>query len=387
MSVGRPLLHLCLSLVKHAKWMQVSNTATRFQISLFPKRYSDKSLALFQFSLEMAKMDFFDSFSVAFRMWQFTCLSPFSLRKHKIKSIPKNIHRIYSFSIIAIQVLVIILSLAFLKHIIFIETPQTIRTVDTLVMLLLQLTAGIIFYESYTKRFVQIDFLRKINSIDFIFEYKIGISQKYEKQKQNNIFRLCRWLILDLVIFVTIFVAIWYAYVITYRWWTILYASFFICSLRYYQITTFVDIIHSRYCQINQFINKLRPDEDEHKNINVELVKTLQNLRRTDQSCKSGSIYEKLRDLRRVCRSLSSANYCINEMFQWSIPLIIINDFLHILINAYWILRLLLEPKARAFRLIPPSFWMFINLNHVISLSAVCHRATHEVFFGIRLSK
>lgn len=94
---------------------------------------------------------------------------------------------------------------------------------------------------------------------------------------------------------------------------------------------------------------------------------------------KSNSIYEKLHHLRRVCRLLSSASHNINEAYKYSIPLIIVNDFLQILINWYWILRILLEPKIRFFHLIPPLCWSLLNFHHVVTLSATCHYATDEV--------
>lgn len=113
---------------------------------------------------------------------------------------------------------------------------------------------------------------------------------------------------------------------------------------------------------------------------NVAEMRTDSVLSEPNQN-KSDSIYEKLHHLRRVCRLLSSANRNINEAFKYSIPLIIVNDFLQILINWYWILRILLRPDIRVFHLIPPLFWSMLNFNHVVSLSAACHYATDEASF------
>lgn len=330
----------------------------------------------------MDKIDFFDSLLVPFRLWQCICLSPFNLRIAKKNVIPSNWYRNFSIVIILIQVLQIILSFIFLDHLIPAKLTKSVRTLDILTLTLIQFTTLMIFWESYSKRDVQMNFLRKISSIDFILEYKVGIHPTYKKQKKIIDQRLLRWLMLDIVIFMINFGILFVAFDISYRHWTIYYLSFVICSLRYYQITTYVDIIFHRYDQINQFINHLQPFDDNQKNVNVELVKTMENIRNIFHTYKCCSIYEKLRDVRRVCRLLNSANDNINEMFQSSFPLIIVNDFLQILINSYWVLRILLNPHVKIFYLIPPLFWTFLNFNHVVSLANVCHHATEEVYFS-----
>lgn len=327
----------------------------------------------------MKKIDLIESLSVPLRLWQLFCLSPFNLKTDDKKSLSSNFYRNFSVSAIAIQVLKIIFSCIFLQHIISSKLPKNVQTLDILTMVLVQLTTLVILWESYSKRNVQMDFLRQMNSIDFILEYKIGIKPNYITRKKTHIQRLLFWLIINIVIFIINFVILFIAFDISYRFWIVYYASFVFCSLRYCQITTYVDIIYYRYDQINRFITNLRPFNDKCTNANNELIKTLKNVRNLLYKSKSCSIYEKMFDVRRVCRLLSSANNNINEMFQYSIPLIIVNDFLLILINSYWVLRILLKPNVRIFFLFPPLFWAFLNFSHVVSLANVCHYATQEV--------
>lgn len=280
----------------------------------------------------------------------------------------------------AIQVLEIVLCLIFIKHIVHPDLPQTIKTLDTLTMVLIQSTALLIFWESFHKRFVQMDFLQKINSIDFILEYKIGIRPNYTNRRKTNIIRLLRWLMMNVSILITNFILIYNFYAIAYRWWTISFVSFFIYSMRYYQIATYADIINHRYHQINQFISTLDScDRNVDYEVNVDFVKTIHNVRTIFQKYKTGRIYEKLNDLRRLCRLLSSANQNINEMFQYSIPLMIVNDFFQLLTNCFWTLRILFENKSPFEHAISPLFWAVLNLNHFITLSACTHHATQEV--------
>lgn len=324
-------------------------------------------------------MDFFNTISVAFCLWQYICFSPFSLKSSKKSFISKKVRKIFSLTVISIQLLVMILCMVFVDQFVYRKRAESIKVADTITMILVQLTALVIFYESYVKRSIQKEFLQKINSIDFILEFKSGIILMYAKQKKTNDQRLIWWLLLSFSIFLTNLVISWISFQILYRWWIMVYASFLICSLRCYQIITYVDIIRIRYCEINKYIKKLEIQANNHDTIDDDLQQTLTNdctiLKKTKSTC----IFQQLINLRRVCRLLSEANRNVNEMFQLSIPLIVINNLIHIMVNSYWILRIIFSTKAPFQFLVPPMLWTFLNLKHIFLLSSVCFYATIEV--------
>lgn len=345
-------------------------------------------------------MEFFNSISLPFRLWQMTCLSPFALKSQQNKSDPakSNFNRNYSIIVIAAELISIILCLIFFNKIVNPKLTPVIKALDGLTMVLMQMTALVIFWESFRKYRLQQNFFHKISSVDFLMEFKIGIRPNYVQKRKSNTKRMLGWLILNAIIFVTNLVILWIAYDIAYRWWTVFFASYFFCSLRYYQISTCVDVINYRYQLLNQVINHLsldnqddnRGDENNEFDIHArqsvfDVVEmhldkysmTLATDKRNEN--RYDLIYEKLHHLRRVCRLLSSANHNINEAFQFSIPLIIANDFLQLIINSFWILRILLEPSTRQFYLIPPLSWSVMNFTHIVSLAAACHHATEEV--------
>lgn len=336
-------------------------------------------------------MDFFASIALPFRLWQFTCVSPFDLKSQQNQSEPSSFHRNCTISVIILQLLTVILCGIFFNDIVSPQLKQTIRVLDGLTIILAQFAALVIFWESFSKRQVQRIFFHKINSIDFLMEFKIGVRPNYERKKKTNARRMFAWLIVFATSFITNFVILSISFDIAHRWWAIFCVSYFVCSLRYHQITTCVDVIHCRYQLLNQFINQLKMDKQNHDgDDNVKSRRPMFNVSEilTDNAPatmvnSSESIYEKLHHLRRVCRLLSSANHNINEAFQFSIPLIIVNDFLQILINWFWILRILLKSNIRLFYLIPPLSWTIVNFIHVVSLSATCHHTTEEVTFSM----
>lgn len=131
-------------------------------------------------------MGFFNTISVAFCLWQYICFSPFSLESSKKSFISEKVRQIFSLTVISLQLLVMILCMVFVDQFVYRKRENSIKVVDTITMMLVQLTALVIFYESYVKRSIQRGFLQKINSIDFILEFKIGIILLYAKQKKNK---------------------------------------------------------------------------------------------------------------------------------------------------------------------------------------------------------
>lgn len=317
---------------------------------------------------------------MSFRFWQLICISPIGF-DGQMRATQLYAYRTYCFTIIGLHIIVIIVSLIFGDQLLHPESSPSIRLIDRSTLFLIQLCCLVIFVESYNKRFIHVDILRKINSIDFILEYQIGINLNYQKQKNINKYRLLRLLIYNIIVGIVILVTSYILFPIVYRWWIVFYPSLFIYSMRCYQITTYVDIIAHRYRLINEFFIEIPKQKNENHIFNVELAKSVENLFIIFQKHKTKSIYEQINDLRKVCRSLNSVNQNINEIFKWSAPLIVLSDFINLLNNLCWNLALFYRGDTPVYYLIPPSLWIALNCSHVIMISAVCHRASKEVLY------
>lgn len=328
-------------------------------------------------------MEFMASISVVFRFWQLICITPIGIDP-QLKPTTRNVYRTYSFILIAIHVLVIIISLIYGNDLLHPDSTPSVKVVDRFTLLLTQLCCLVVFFESYIKRIMQINLLQKIRSIDFILEYRIGLKLHHIDQKWDNINRLFRLLMLNttvgIMLGVTSYILYGQIYIYIYRWWLCFYPSLFIYSMRCYQITTYVNLIRHRYHLINRFFKKLQVQKEQSGNINIDLAKTLDNVCTIIQKHKSKSVHKRLSDLRRVCRLLNSVNRNINDLFKWSIPFIVFCDFVAILDNTYWTLSLFFENNSHWHYLIYPSFWIALNFGHVIMLCSVCHHATEEVW-------
>lgn len=331
---------------------------------------------------DILKMNFFQSISILQKVCQLVGLSPFSLEKHEFEL--NSVRKVIVLITILAQLTQFICSVVFNGLIVQLDFAKSVRLVDCTQLFLIQLTALAIFIESYTKRFIQIDFLQKISTIDFVLEYKIGIKMNYIKERRRTSQRLIRWILIDFSVLISIAVLSYHLYDYVHRWWTIFWISFFICSMRYFQITSYVYLIRRRYEQINVFVDELLFSEQRGTPSNLDLAIITEYLqkdetRRTWNKYMSRGAYEKLIDLRRVYRLMSSASENINQMFQWSIPFNISNDFFHILIESYWILRIIIEQTKSPVYVVAPILLAIMNLNHILSFSYHCHRASEEV--------
>lgn len=372
--------HSPVSQIQNFIIIYLTNVFDHSQFASYAKRTS-------QFSKKhhIIKMDFFESIKISIRVCQLICLSPFALKTHRNDySTSNSVRKVFASVIILVQFLVLIFSIIFNPLIINPKLSRTIRIFDSAVLTLIQLTALVIFIESYARRSTQIDFLQKMNTIDFILELKVGIHLDYVEQQCCDIKRLGRWLVIDITVFIVNFTMFYYFFPnITYIWWTMLYSSFFVCSIRYFQMVSYVYLIRYRYFRINEFIDKFNLFEQNFDVFNVNLATSIQSSGDSSHGqinhYTSKIVYQKLVDLRRVYRLISSASQNVNHMFQWSIPANISNDVLHILMNSYWILRLLIRGDRNVAYVLVPGLWTLVNINHLISLASLCHHASNEV--------
>lgn len=325
-------------------------------------------------------MDFYDSLSGVFRVWQIVCISPFSLKNLQSAEESENDRRVHVAIAILIQISFAVLSCIFANELMLPEANQAVRTVDLITLLMVHFCALVIFLESYVNRHKQQECLRKINSIDFTLEFKVGIKIDYPTWKRIYTRRMILWFSLSGFIYCELVTASSILFINVSKWWLMFLPSFFICTMRYLQIITYVNIVHHRYQLINEFISNIGRENESNDQSKpyIELKEITNNLTIiTRRKCNS---YEKLNDIRRICRFLGSVSRNINGMFQISLPILIANDFLDILDNLFWNLTAILSGGSPFYISLLSVCWPIMNFFHITSISNACHQATEQVF-------
>lgn len=232
--------------------------------------------------------------------------------------------------------------------------------------------AVFILLESKIKREDINKFAMNIIFVDAIMEQDLHIDLERDVEKRRVRWRLMRWIAIVLLTWIvhinfvqsklreknlighigTLF---------------LLYGpNMIVIHLHFYRIVIYVESIRYRYIVVNK------------------CIKTFHNIKEFDFQRKSDEIrdflnsnesFEKLKNIRRVCRLLYTANQSINDLFGWSTFVCIFQCFLYCTVFLYQFLRYEMTPEARI------SMWLLSLpvLHNTVSLACACDLTIKEV--------
>lgn len=320
-----------------------------------------------------------------FRVWQLFCLSPFGLTKKGLKVSRENTHRSIVIVCLIIHTIILIHGLVYSSYFIgWTTSKSTVLNYSNLISLTSTRSLTIlIIIESFVKRSTQIHFLEKISKIDSILTYKLNINIKFDAYRQSNLIWSTIWLLFFMIDVVAVFVFV-YLYTDEYflRLWAAIAIPFFICSLRYHQMVTYVMLIRNRYMIINEVIRDIhKTNNTKMNNRDISLtanifVKKAQSTANVDQFI----IFKKLNDLREVYQLLYESTEYINDIFRWSLPINIAIGFHEALVNTYFVFVCLISPKIDLWRQIAAGILTAsYHFMEIIALSDTCHYSSEEV--------
>lgn len=332
-------------------------------------------------------MDFIETLLPSLRVWQFFCLSPFALtKKTRWPKFVRNFN-FYCLIYITIESAVLLHGFIFTRYYLDWSEELVIVYGNLVTMTLARVLAILVVIESWNKRSIQIDFLKKVSKIDSILSYRLNICLRYDSYRRETSWKSILWLIA--------FVAMQIYFVVTMskneadksllHFWLAYMAPFFICSLRYHQMITYVRLVRYRFESINNFIQSVCFVE-ERRIPNRDLIKMMQNIIKTiPTSSEYGDnkmfSYKKLVEVRAAYQLLYEASEEINMLFRWTLPINIANDFQKGLTNIFFFITYALkwDWSMSDFRGIAgPLIWAMFNIGHIMILSSACQHACEE---------
>lgn len=316
-------------------------------------------------------MNFINAIEVPLKIWHAFALSTF-----RIQSIPST--RLTNFRII----FVVIACLLYLYFIYALLSTMVVdrksfgkllfRMFQQFSQLMSPITNFIIFLESIVKSNDQKRFLDDMLAIDAQFEQCLGINVKYPSQKRRHLHRLIRWMLINLIVELAYPI---YGLVIGANWIPIFASLLFvnvpsvIISLRYYQYTTFVDMINWRYALINEYINDFYA---------IDISRLPFDPARPSTVIAIDMHLQRLTDIRRICLELYTASQRVNELFVVSLALCILLRFCGFFTKIYDAFKMmyLLDMPLYGFM---ASISVIIHANDLTSMAVVCEQTTNEV--------
>lgn len=349
-------------------------------------------------------MKFLETILPSLRVWQFFCLSPFGLDEKTQRPKVKRIFNAYCIAYIAVESAVLVHGIVFPDY--YLERAFTIVLVygDFVTMTLARLLAILIVVESWVKRPMQIDFLERINKVDSILVYRLNIDLPYKANRRETSCKSIAWLLTFTamqIVFLSLLIADPFSKRML-RFWLSYMMSFFICTLRYHQMVTYVRLLRYRFAALNDYIQSVCL-LNERPNINQDLLMIMTSVGKSlpvkpDPDARKTFLYQKLIEVRTAYQSLFEASEEFNVLFRWTLPINIANDFQKGLTNIFFFLTISLQwdtsKSSNPMQLPRPLIWGAYNIGHILVLSSACQHARevaeltpallHQIDFNVK---
>lgn len=311
-------------------------------------------------------MDFYSTIPVPFRVCPAFCYKiPFfsSLKKVFIKAIAVFCSLLFSVSFV-----------------LFIVKEYNVRHVILIILIIFlpSLIALVIFLESFLKAETLKAFDFQIICIDAIMQHDLNIDIKLDAEKKEMRWRFIWWNFISILTIFCFFVTylktiassetqfIVYAFACISLTIVMFGPLIIVIQIHFYRVITFIDMVRRRYCLINQCIANFHSFEG------IDFIKRDDEIK---EFLNSDHSFEKLQNIRRVCRLLYTSIESINESFGWSLLLCVFQSFLYFAVFVYIILRSRYFEQARNILLCADIPY----LNNMMSLATVCEFAKQEV--------
>lgn len=190
------------------------------------------------------------------RLLQLFCLSPFSLKTDKLIPGPNRYFDFYAVTSILVNAALLVHG-AFTTHLYLRKGESRITaTIDIVMMCGIRSLTLLILIESFVKRMKQVRFLKCLNYIDEIFVLKLGIDMRYERHRKTTVNKIFIWTTVFILIELVIFLMAWSDK--DYLHFCLLYLfPFFISTLHYFQVNTYVNLIKYRFAMLNEILKGL----------------------------------------------------------------------------------------------------------------------------------
>lgn len=308
-------------------------------------------------------------------------LSPFGLTEKTLIPMNKSFMKNTSIALISISLAIFIHGL-FITDV-YIRFPEIkfYYYIGLFYITMMRVLMIIILIESLIKRDSQIIFFENVRNADAILTKKLSPDMEYDRNKRVNNIQTGLWHFMFVASNLTQ-IACWIivdqSHAIYY--WTFCLIPSYIVTLRYFQMTTYVNVTRVRFEIINKMIKSYYVLEPTNK------MKETLNKKIDEQSTEVEKylIFKNLIHLRQTYIFLYDATEIVNDLFRWSVPLMVAKDFIDLLICVYWSFLWILYPSLISLHLTVVAMAVIaMHVFHIVSISNDCHYTVEEVRIGL----
>lgn len=151
-------------------------------------------------------MKFVSTFLLSFRGWELFSLTPFSLTENTLRPYENRKIKIFAVFSLIFHIALTICSLIFTNWYIDWKNQTTIIGYNNIIaMLSHQITSLVIVFEALIYTNYQIDFLHRMNKIDYAMTHRLQIKIDYEKCRFQNNVGFIVWILWHLISNISIY--------------------------------------------------------------------------------------------------------------------------------------------------------------------------------------
>lgn len=193
------------------------------------------------------------------------------------------------------------------------------------------LVQSVISIETFIKTKFQVRFVEKFNSVDHLFNTKLGISVAYLEEKRDILTKILILVLVLLLIKINIYVYVTYMSVALEYFYCTMYSSW-LMRMRCIQVLYFVHMVRYRLILIDRELTNIR------RAFNCQKVNAKsQRAAVSNQFFGTKFICDRVVFLKQIYAHLNEITGLINTIFGWSLLAIITQNFLDFTLNCYWI--------------------------------------------------
>lgn len=326
------------------------------------------------------KMQFLETISLIFRMWQIFGLSPLTLDTDSFQPKLSNLQLTYSYLLIILESIILIWIVVCMNLYTDWTLPKLVIYLNLIMLTVAQLLNIVIYIEALAKRATQIEFYRKMQKIDNIFAKNFGIQQNYKSTRRQIILNGIFWIMEAILLSVFL---VWMAASEGNQKMTIFIGVYMLSTftnmIRYMQFITFVCLIKIR-CEVikERLMQTICFEADDLNELEGDkIVPVLVKLDIRGMSLEKMTVYQEIILLRQCYHCLWEASAIANRCFRWTMLFALGNHFFLLVTNFYW--TFLLTVFRDAANPLATIVWAIVNTRRMVAICNICYKTIKEV--------
>lgn len=320
-----------------------------------------------------------------FRLFQVLHFCPFSLAGKDCEPKVSWWFNVYSFVGIVLRGIVLLYTAIVCKFFISDFRAGITPTILSVMIGCVRSLELLIHLEAFSHRERHIQFLSKMNRVDWMLTQKLSVDMKYKKVKRDDYCVAVVWILFHFCMMFVVLQST--ARNFNMMMISILYFQSFIgMSMHYFQVILYVQMLQYRLSLLNEILDRMSAYRATNfQVIDIRICQVVSqelglrgHLTAAFDASSAEHVLNQMVLVREVYHELWELAESVNQLFKFSLPVSIGTDFVSMLSTIYWLFMHILVSIGKADQAehlsgVACLAWASINGVHIFYLSKCCH--------------